>query len=133
MSPSHKAVTNNSNMLSHALDKNEAVQESVEQSAAELLVVNAVLSREIPDEVKTDEVTQALERTEELEGRMQASADELAEVNQTLKDEISTRTELESRLAAVQAQLHQAHAQSAGKFSVHQPSASHSGAGQASD
>jgi hypothetical protein len=37
--------------LAQALDRNEAVQETVRQSADELLVINAVLKQEIPDDV----------------------------------------------------------------------------------
>ena len=96
------------NSLERALDQNETIQESVEQSAAELCVVSAVLSREVPDELKTGEVAQAIQRTEELEDRIQASADELAKVNQALKDEIGTRAELERQLAAAQAELRKA-------------------------
>ena len=113
MPSSQNAVTAVANPLAHALDQNEAIQESVAQSAEELCVVAAVLSREIPDEVKTGEVAQAIQRTEELENRMQASADDLARVNQSLKDEVSTRTELERQLAAAQAELGQAHRQAA--------------------
>ena len=100
MPSSQNAVTAVANPLARALDQNEAIQESVAQSAEELCVVAAVLSREIPDEVKTGEVAQAIQRTEELENRMQASADDLARVNQSLKDEVSTRTGLERQLAA---------------------------------
>ena len=96
------------NSLERALDQNETIQESVEQSAAELCVVSAVLSREVPDELKTGEVAQAIQRTEELEDRIQASADELAKVNQALKDEIGARAELERQLAAAQAELRKA-------------------------
>ena len=105
---SQKAVTESSNLLAHALDKNQVVQESVEQSAAELLVVSAVLSQEIPDEVKTEEVTQAICRTEELEDRLQSSADELEMVNKALKNEISVRRDLERQLAVAQVKLGQA-------------------------
>lgn len=111
MPQSHKDASIAANPLARALDQNEAIQESVGQSAAELCLVNAVLSREIPDALKTGEVAQAIERTEELESRVQASADDLALVNQALKDEISARAELERQLAAAQAELGQAQQQ----------------------
>ena len=107
------------NPLEHALDQNEAIQESVEQSAAELCVVSAVLSREIPDEVKTCEVIQAIQRTEELEDRIQTSADDLAKVNQTLKDEISARANLERQLASAQAELSRAQAPPKSQLAAH--------------
>ena len=109
--------------LARALDQNQAIQESVEQSAAELCLVSAVLSREIPDAMKTGEVAQAIERTEELENRVQASADDLARVNQALKAEISARGELERQLALAQAGLDQARQHS--QLAAHSPARSH--------
>lgn len=94
--------------LEHALDQNEAIQATVEQSAAELCVIHAVLQQEVPDHIKTGDVAQALQRTDELEGRMQASADNLQEVNEALKEEIQVRVELEQQLAFTQAALEQA-------------------------
>ena len=82
-----------STSLERALDQNEAIQDTVEQSAAELCVINAVLKQEVPDHVQTGEVAQALQKTDELESRIQTSADDLAQV------------ELD------QAQLQQGHAQ----------------------
>ena len=93
--------------LERALDQNEAIQEAVEQSAAELCVVNAVLTQEVPAHLQTGEVAQAIERTEELESRIQNSADELAQVNLALKEEISLRADLERQLASTQAMLEQ--------------------------
>ena len=126
MPSSQNAVIAVVNPLARALDQNEAIRESVAQSAEELCVVAAVLSREIPDELKTGEVVQAIQRTEELENRMQASADDLARVNQSLKDEVSTRTELERQLAAAQVELGQAHSQTA-----HLPAQRRAGSGLA--
>ena len=93
--------------LEHALDQNEAIQATVEQSAAELCVVNAVLQQEVPAHVKTADVAQALQRTEELEERIQVSADNLEQVNHALKKEIQVRVDLERQLAASQAALEQ--------------------------
>ncbi len=97
-----------STALERALDHNVAIQETVEQSAAELCVINAVLKQEVPDHVQTGDVAQALQKTDELESRIQASADDLAQVNEALKQEISTRAELERQLASTQAALEQA-------------------------
>lgn len=93
--------------LEHALDQNKAIQDAVEQSAAELCIVNAVLTHEVPAHLQTGEVGQAIERTEELENRIQQSADELAQVNLALKEEIRLRAELENQLASAQAALDQ--------------------------
>jgi C4-dicarboxylate-specific signal transduction histidine kinase len=94
--------------LDHALGKNEAVQESVEQSAQELLVINAVLKQEIPRHAQSGEVAQALQKTDALEERMQESADDLAQVNQALEQEIGERAELERELAHTKAALAEA-------------------------
>lgn len=94
--------------LARALDQNETVKETVEQSADELLVINAVLKQEIPPHVQTSDVAQAIEKTGELEGRIQASAEDLAQVNQALEQEIGERAALERELAATKAALAQA-------------------------
>ena len=101
--------------LERALDQNEAIQETVCQSAAELCVIHAVLQQEVPDHLKTGDVAQALQKTDELEERIQASADKLGQVNHALKEEIQVRAELEQQLASAQAALEQA--QSAGQNS----------------
>jgi C4-dicarboxylate-specific signal transduction histidine kinase len=94
--------------LAAALDQNDAVRETVKQSADELLVINAVLKQEIPDHVQTGEVVEALQRTDALEERIQESVDELAQVNQVLEQEIDERMDLERELAAAKAALAQA-------------------------
>ncbi|MEO5660772.1 MAG: hypothetical protein ABIQ90_13400 [Polaromonas sp.] len=106
--------------LEHALDQNEAIQDTVEQSAAELFVINTVLKQEVPDHVQTGEVAQALQKTDELERRIQSSADDLAQVNEALKSEIFERAELERQLASAQAALDQVQDQAPG----HSPSSS---------
>ena len=107
MSP-HPNVSFTPTPLEHALDQNEAIQATVEQSAVELCVVNAVLKQEVPEHVKTGDVAQALQRTDELEERIQTSADNLEQVNHALKKEIEVRADLERQLAAAQAALEQA-------------------------
>lgn len=94
--------------LEHVLDQNEAIQESVGESAAELCVIHAVLQHEVPDSVKTGDVAQALQKTDELEERIQASADNLEQVNHTLKEQIQMRAELEQQLALAKTALEQA-------------------------
>lgn len=93
--------------LERALDQNESIQETVEQSAAELCVIHAVLQQEVPAHVKTGDVAQALQKTDELENRIQASAEKLEQVNQALKEEVKARAELERQLAVTQAELDQ--------------------------
>lgn len=94
--------------LERAREKNEAVKESVEQSAQELVVINAVLKQEIPDHVQTGELAQALEKSDAIEERLQESADDLAEVNQVLEQEIGERADLERELAQTKAALEEA-------------------------
>ena len=106
--PRKKPAPDATTALALALEQNKAIQEEVEQSAAELVVINAVLKQEVPEEVQTGEVARALQKTDELECRIQTSADELAQVNQALKQEISERADLERQLATVQAELAQA-------------------------
>jgi phosphoglycerate-specific signal transduction histidine kinase len=98
--------------LGQALEQNETIRDSVEQSAAELLVINTVLKQELPDDVQIGEIAQALQKTDELETRIQESAEELAEVNQVLAQEIDQRADLERELAATREAL--ARAQAAG-------------------
>lgn len=97
--------------LARALDQNENVKDVVEQSAAELVVINAVLKQEIPDHVQVGEVAQALLKTDELETRIQETAQDLAEVNEVLAQEIDERVDLERELAAARAQLEKARKQ----------------------
>lgn len=103
-----KAPAAPSTPLARALDRSRSVQDSVEQSADELLLINAVLKHEIPDEVQVDVVAQALQKGDELESKIQESADNLAQVNQALGQEIAERAKLERELAATKAALVQA-------------------------
>lgn len=99
--------------LVRALDQNEAVRETVEQSANELLVINAVLKQELPNEVVAGEVAQALLKTDELETRIHESAEDLAQVNQVLAQEIDERAGLERELARTKAALVKARSETA--------------------
>ena len=94
--------------LDRVREKNEAVKENVEQSAQELVVINAVLKQEIPDHVQTGELAQALENTNAIEERLHESADDLAQVNLALEQEIGERVELERELAVTKAALEEA-------------------------
>ncbi len=91
--------------LARALELNESALDSVERSACELLVINAVLKQEIPDQVQTGEVAQALQKTDELESKINDTAQELVQVNEVLAQEIDKRAELERELSATKAAL----------------------------
>ena len=94
--------------LERALEQNETVQTIVEQSAAELVVIHAVLTQEIPDHIQTGDVAHALQRTDELETKINETAQELAKVNEVLAQEIGERVELEQELATTKAALAEA-------------------------
>jgi C4-dicarboxylate-specific signal transduction histidine kinase len=96
-----------STLLSRAVDQNETAKSVVEQAAAELFVINAVLKHEIPDDLQTGEMAKALQKTDELESRIQASLEDLAQVNQVLEQELCERAALERELAAAKAALAQ--------------------------
>ena len=101
--PSPDATT--TTPLERALDQNTTVKETVEQSSAELAVINAVLEVGLPGEVKKGDVAQALQKTDELEMKIQDTTQDLAEVNEVLAQEIDARVDLESELAATKAAL----------------------------
>ncbi len=113
MSQTPSTATPAATPLARALDQNEAVKETVEQSANELLVINAVLKQELPNEVQDGEVAQALRKTDELETRIQESASDLAQVNEVLAQEIDQREDLERELAKTKAALAQAKSETA--------------------
>lgn len=92
--------------LESVLEKNEAVQEKVEQSADELLLVNTVLKHKIPDQVIDGDLKQALTLSAELNEKLQQSADELTQVNEALEHEIEERHRLEQELSTVITALH---------------------------
>ena len=94
--------------LERALEQNETAQGIVEQSAAELVVIHAVLKQELPDHMQTGDVAHALQRTDELEMKISDTAQELAQVNEVLAQEIGERVDLERELAATKAALAQA-------------------------
>jgi C4-dicarboxylate-specific signal transduction histidine kinase len=94
--------------LERALDKNEHIKDTVEQSANELFVINAVLKHELSNGAQGGEAAQALRKTDELETRIQESASDLAQVNQVLTQEIGERAELERELAKTKTALDQA-------------------------
>ena len=96
------------NPLVHALDLSEAVKDTIEQSAAELVMINAVLKQELPDDVQVGDVAYALQRTDELEVKINDTAQDLAQVNEVLAQEIDQRVDLERELAETKAALAEA-------------------------
>ena len=108
------AAPDDSTALGRALDQNTAVQDAVERSAAELVVINAVLKQEIPDHVQVGDVAQALQRTDELEVKINDTAQDLAQVNEVLAHEIDQRVDLERELAETKAALAEAQSSTGG-------------------
>ena len=109
--------------LGRALDQNEAAQEAMEQSAAELAVINAVLKQELPDHVQSDDVAMALEKNDALETRIQETAQDLAEVNEALSQEITERAKLEQELQATKDALAEATGDATGDTTGEPPAA----------
>ncbi len=91
--------------LIRALDQSEQVKDKVEQCAAELSSVNAVLKEEVADGVPLDQVERALDMSEEVEVKVQQCAEDLAIVNDALAEEIDARHKLESQLSRSEAAL----------------------------
>ena len=85
--------------LIKALDQHDNVKKVVKRSADELLVVNAVLKKGIPEQAQKGDLAQALEKTEHIEDTIQESAEDLAEVNKLLEHEVDERMVLERELA----------------------------------
>ena len=108
MSQPPSSATSAATPLARALDQNEIVKDTVEQSANELFVINTVLKQEIPPHVQTGEVAQALEKTDALETRIQESAEDLAQVNEVLEQQIGERADLERELKDTKAALAEA-------------------------
>lgn len=94
--------------LARALDLNEAATETVEETAAELVMINAVLKQELPDDVQVGDVAHALQRTEELEVKINDATQDLTQVNEVLTQEIVQRMDLERELAQTKAELAEA-------------------------
>ena len=91
--------------LSRALDQSEQVKDKVQQCAADLSSVNAVLKEEIADGVPLQEVERALGMSEEVEVKVLQCAEDLATVNDALAEEIDERNNLETQLSESAAAL----------------------------
>lgn len=92
-------------LLMKALHRNEAAKGKIEQTAEELVVINAVLKHELPDEVQTGDVAKALDKTDRLEAKINETAEDLAEVNKTLTEEIIHRINIEKELKVIKDEL----------------------------
>ena len=97
--------------ITKALAQNDAVKGAVEQSANELLVVNAVLQKNIPDSAQKGDLAVALQKSEIIGDAIHESADELQAVNKLLEHEVDERIALERELLATKAALEKAQAQ----------------------
>ena len=97
--------------LVRALDLNEQVQDKVEECAAELSSVNAVLQQEIVEAGPYPEVERAVSQNVEVEAKVQECADDLADVNAALTEEIDERKNLEQDLSESNAALSESKAQ----------------------
>jgi hypothetical protein len=91
-----------------AVELNDGIEETVKQSADELLLVNAVLQSHVPGKAKSEDVAMAIEKVEDIKDTVAASAKDLAVVNQLLEDEIDERILLERKLKVTEAALKRA-------------------------
>jgi diguanylate cyclase (GGDEF)-like protein len=96
--------------LSRTLDQSEQVQGKVEQAAADLSSVNAVLKDEIAGGVPLATAELTLDRSEAIEGQIHEAAEELVAVNDALAEEIDERRDLERRLSTSDAALSESRA-----------------------
>ena len=97
--------------LTRALGQNEQVKDKVEECAADLSSVNAVLKQEVAEGGAPHEVERAVSQNEEVEVKVQECADDLAVVNTALTEEIDERRTLERDLSRSKAALSESKAQ----------------------
>lgn len=91
--------------LAQAIEKNDLIEESIKQSADELMLVSAVLQSEVPSKAHNKDVAVALEKVDTINDVMQESAQELAAVNELLEEEVDERIRLERELLAAKSAL----------------------------
>ena len=88
--------------LHRVLDKNQLVQDRVEQAGDDLSTVNAELKQHL-DEGAHPTIEGALKQSEAIESEVQDVAQELVLVNAALAAEVADRQDLEERLSVSQA------------------------------
>ena len=87
--------------LHQARKRTRKVCEQLEVASAELGLSNAVLGRNLPENVKrSNDVRHALSRNEAMEEKVQEAADELKVVSDLLQEESAERERLERELAS---------------------------------
>jgi diguanylate cyclase (GGDEF)-like protein len=96
--------------LTRALGQSEQVKDKVEECAADLSSVNAVLKQEIAEREAPHEVERAVNQNEEVEVKVQECADDLAIVNTALSEGIDERRSLEHDLSRSKAALYESKA-----------------------
>ncbi|MGJ7568406.1 hypothetical protein ACSFBM_31450 [Variovorax sp. GB1R11] len=74
-----------------AVQTNKQVAQEVKAAADDLVVVHAVLDKELAEEVRSDDVNQAVAQTAKIEKRLSKSAKALDKVNRKLEDKVSAR------------------------------------------
>ena len=98
-------TTTQKRLLAQALEKNDRVEETVKQSADNLMLVNAVLQSDVPGRAHSADVAVALIKVDEIHEVIHDSAQELAIVNGLLESEIDERIVLERELLAAKVAL----------------------------
>ena len=109
--------------LAKALGQSEQVKDKVEECAADLSSVNAVLTQEIAEGGAPHEVERAVSQNQEVEVKVQECGDDLAIVNAALTEEIDERRALEHDLSRSEAALSESKAQEkkSRRLALHDP------------
>jgi diguanylate cyclase (GGDEF)-like protein len=94
--------------LARALDQSEQVKDKVQEAAADLADVNAVLKEDLAKGVPAAQVRSAVKKSEAVEIKVLEAALELVDVNHALADEVAEREALEARVSLSRAAEEQA-------------------------
>ncbi|MET3497581.1 hypothetical protein [Variovorax boronicumulans] len=81
----HPVAPNKGSAEENAVEQSKQVAEEIKEAADDLVVVHAVLDKELTDKHRSSEVDQAVAHTEKIEKRLSKSAKALDEVNRKLE------------------------------------------------
>src|SRR5665647_1018421 len=85
-------------LFEKALEKNQGVQDTIENCAVELSAVNETVKQEMAAGSTLQQVEKTLARSESVKDKVQECAGELHEVNKVLVQEVDDRKELNREL-----------------------------------
>lgn len=87
--------------LTRVLDQNEHVKNLVEESAQELMTLNAVLKQDMRAQVPQAELQQAVDKSQAVEKKVLDASAKLSVINVALGDQVNDRLALENQLATI--------------------------------